>query len=92
MNYLIQDKGSNPFKSTNLIINLYSLLILFFRNMNKFVITSGKSVVSYFDNTIVHITNTDNPKYYNTIGEAMKDTILVNKLLNTNSFRVMSIN
>lgn len=60
--------------------------------MNKFVITSGKSVVSYFDNTIVHITNTDNPKYYNTIGEAMKDTILVNKLLNTNSFRVMSIN
>lgn len=30
MNYLIQDKGSNPFKNTNLIINLYSLPILFF--------------------------------------------------------------
>ena len=60
--------------------------------MNKYVITSGKSVVSYFDNTIVHRTNTDNPKYYKTIGEAMKDAVLINKLLNTNSFKVMSIN
>ena len=60
--------------------------------MNKYVITSGKSVVSYFDNTIVHITNTYNPKYYKTIGEAMKDDILVNKLLNTNSFKVIAIN
>lgn len=60
--------------------------------MNKFVITSGKSVVNYFNNTIVNVTNTETPKYYNTIGEAMKDAILVNKLLNTNSFKVISIN
>lgn len=61
--------------------------------MNKHVIiTSGKSVVSYFDNTTVHITNTGNPKYYKTIGEAMKDAVLINKLLNTNSFKVIAIN
>ena len=60
--------------------------------MNKFVITSGQSVVNSFDNTIVNITNTETPKYYKTIGEAMKDAILINKLLNTNSFKVMSIN
>lgn len=63
--------------------------------MTKYIITSGKSVVSTFkecpDGTSVEISTKNPPLASEKIGEAINLAQKINSILNTNSFRVMSV-
>lgn len=62
--------------------------------MTKYIISSGTSVVKCLneqpDHIVVEITTQTTPIHFDTIGEAMRAAVIVNNVLHSNNFKVMS--
>lgn len=63
--------------------------------MTKYIISTGESIVEKLtitnNITTVTISTTNSPLFFNTIGEAMKAASIVNKLIKSNTFKVLPI-
>lgn len=60
--------------------------------MDKYIITSGYSVITKVDEKTFVATNImDNALQYDSIGEAMRETIKINNLINNNIYKVKLI-